>query len=157
VPAQLGVNLDVDRQLADSLADALDLTSVDPLSGWRLGSVVFYTDNERATCAIRETDAVTGELWKVAMFAVDNSQRLAIEVLSLYLLVLDTHGLLLRCFARRAFLLTNCWSKISATVIARRTALGGGRSISLRCMEPCLPRSAPEFKEGIPHKQLFAT
>ena len=65
VTAQLRVDLDVDGELTDPLADALELALVDPLSGRRLGGTILDSDDELAAGAVSETDAVTGELRKI--------------------------------------------------------------------------------------------
>jgi len=52
------MDLDVDRQFTDPLPNSIELSLVDPLSGRRIGRVVFDSDDELSSSAVREADAV---------------------------------------------------------------------------------------------------
>lgn len=79
----LGVDLDIDRELADALPNAVDEGGVDPLAGRGSPAAVLDPDDEPATSGVGEGHAVLRELGPVRRATGDDPQRLVVEVLAL--------------------------------------------------------------------------
>lgn len=81
--AKLRLDPDVDRQLADALADTVEHGGLDPLGWGRCRLPVFNADEQVAAGTVGEAHAVAGQLREVRRRADDALQRLSVHHVAL--------------------------------------------------------------------------